>query len=150
MTSSNEVGAASPSSFARGVENLAGQLPTMARIASSWTQSTRLLGFVFVARSSALSMSLGVVDRAGRFSAVRLPQVRSSAVMALTIPSIVRAGDDRAIGVDAGTGQVARCPASGSRMIPEMKLEAAALGLPGRTATVMSRRLRPRINPRRV
>ena len=58
MTSSNEVGAASPSSFARGVENLAGQLPTMARIASSWTQSTKLLGFVFVTRSSVSWLAL--------------------------------------------------------------------------------------------
>ena len=53
-------------------------------------------------------------------------------------------------GVSGATGQVARSPASGSRMIPETKLDAAALGLPGRTATVISRTERPRTNPLRV
>ena len=62
----------------------------------------------------------------------------------------MRRGEDSATGVSGGTGQGARSPASGSRMIPDMKLDAAAFGLPGRTDTVISRTERPRTNPLRV
>ena len=48
------------------------------------------------------------------------------------------------------TGSVASWPASGSRMMPEKKLEAAALGAPGRTLTVGSRIPTPSKNPRRL
>jgi len=44
----------------------------------------------------------------------------------------------------------ARNPASGSRMIPDMKPDSAAFGLPGRTDTVMSRTDLPRANPLRL
>ena len=66
------------------------------------------------------------------------------------MPSIVLAGEESAIGVSGGTGHAARRPASGSRTIPERKLEAAAFGAPGRTATVIRRTVRPRRNPLRV
>ncbi len=49
-----------------------------------------------------------------------------------------------ATGVSSGTGQAARTPASGSRIMPLKKPEAAPLGWPGRTLTVISRTLRPR------
>ena len=60
------------------------------------------------------------------------------------------AGEPRATAVAAGTGQRARSPASGSRTMPLRKLDAAALGRPGRTETVIRRTLRPRTRPRRV
>jgi hypothetical protein len=41
------------------------------------------------------------------------------------------------------TGQTASTPASGSRMMPLKKDEAAPLGRPGRTVTVISRAARP-------
>ena len=41
-------------------------------------------------------------------------------------------------------------PASGSRMMPEKKLDAALLGLPGRTQMVGSRMPTPSKKPRRV
>jgi hypothetical protein len=65
-------------------------------------------------------------------------------------PSMVRAGEARATAVSRGTGQAARWPASGSRIMPLKKLEAAPLGLPGRTLTVISRTLRPRMKPLRA
>jgi hypothetical protein len=78
--------------------------------------------------------------------AVRLPQVASSTAAARRIPSIVRRGDDSATGVSGSTGHRARSPA-GFAMIPDRKPDAAALGRPGRTDTVMSRTDRPRTNP---
>ena len=63
---------------------------------------------------------------------------------------MVQRGDETAIGVESATGQIARSPFSGSRMMPETKLDAAAFGRPGRTVTVIRRRLRPRSIPRRV
>ena len=95
-------------------------------------------------------MSVGVVVSAGRFIAVRLPQAASLAVAASSSPSSARPGEASVIGVLGGTGQRARSPASGSRMIPDTKLDAAAFGWPGRTATVISRTDRPRRNPLRV
>src|SRR5580693_2353197 len=98
----------------------------------------------------ASAIAWGVVASAGRFIAVLLPQATSLTAAARRIPSRVRRGEDSATGVSAGTGQVARTPARGSRTIPDMKLDAAALGLPGRTDTVISRTERPRTKPRRL
>src|SRR2546429_314021 len=67
---------------------------------------------------------------------------------------------ERALGLEAGlacvcttvsaTGSSASRPASGSRMMPEKKPEAALLGLPGRT-TMLGRRIpTPSQKPRRV
>jgi len=95
-------------------------------------------------------MSLGVVVSPGRFIAVRLPQPASVAAAARSSPSSARPGEASATGVSAGTGHGARSPASGSRMIPDTKLDAAAFGRPGRTATVISRTDRPRAKPLRV
>src|SRR5246127_5284678 len=97
----------------------------------------------------ASAMSLGVVASAGRFIAVLLPQTASLTAAARRIPCSVRRGEDSATGVSGGTGQAARSPARGSRMIPDMKLDAAALGLPRRTVTVISRADRPRREPLR-
>ena len=56
---------------------------------------------------------------------------------------IAEAGDRTHIEVSAPTGQTASAPASGSRMMPLAKLEAAAFGFPGRTTIVGSRTARP-------
>ena len=50
----------------------------------------------------------------------------------------------------SGTGSDASSPASGSRMMPEKKPDAARLGLPGRTTTLGSRMPIPSQKPRRV
>ena len=97
----------------------------------------------------AVAIYRGVVAaRAG--SARSAAPAASLTSAARRIPCRVRRGEDSAIGVSGGTGQAARSPASGSRMIPDMKLDAAAFGLPGRTDTVISRTERPRTNPLRV
>jgi hypothetical protein len=95
-------------------------------------------------------MSATVVASDGRFSAVRGPHSASLASRRRKMPSMVRAGDAMATGVASGTGQAAGRPASGSRIMPLKNPEAAPLGLPGRTLTVMSRTLRPRTKPLRV
>ena len=92
----------------------------------------------------AAAMSRGVVVSPGRVIAVRLPQSASVTAAARRIPSRARPGEASATGVSGGTGHGARSPASGSRMIPDTKLDAAAFGLPGRTAAVISRTDRPR------
>ena len=81
-------------------------------------------------RSIAAAMSRGVVVSPGSVIAVRLPQSASVAAAARRIPSRARPGEASATGVWAGTGHGARTPASGSRMIPDRKLEAAAFGRP--------------------
>ena len=63
---------------------------------------------------------------------------------------VARSGEARATSVSGSTGQTARWPASGSRMMPEKNPDAAALGRPGRTLTVASLMARPRRNPLRV
>ena len=49
--------------------------------------------------------------------------------------------------VSSGTGQTVSMPASGSRMMPLTNEDAAALGAPGRTATVGKRQAIPSTNP---
>src|ERR1700743_969093 len=98
----------------------------------------------------ASAMDRGVVASAGRFIAVVLPHVASPTAAARRIPCRVRRGDESAPGGPGGPGQVARSPASGSRMIPDTKLDAAAFGLPGRTAPVISRAERARTHPLRA
>jgi hypothetical protein len=88
--------------------------------------------------------------RAGRVTAVRPPHASSDEVAAQSSPSMARAGDMSAASVCGPTGQTARWPASGSRMMPERKPDAAAFGRPGRTVTVIRRTARPRRNPLRV
>ena len=53
-------------------------------------------------------------------------------------------------GSPAAPARVARSPASGSRIMPLKKPEAAPLGRPGRTLTVIGRTLRPAMKPLRV
>ena len=55
----------------------------------------------------------------------------------------MRVGDDIGCDTSGDTGQIDSTPASGSRMMPLKKDEAAPLGRPGRTVTVMSRAARP-------
>ena len=95
-------------------------------------------------------MSATVTVSAGRVTAVRPPQASSDEVAAQSSPSMARAGEMSATSVAAPTGQAARWPASGSRMMPDRKPDAAALGRPGRTLTVIRRTARPRRNPLRV
>jgi hypothetical protein len=52
--------------------------------------------------------------------------------------------------VSGDTGQTACCPAKGSRIIDEAKVEAARFGRPGRTTTVGSLNARPSRNPFRL
>ena len=84
-----------------------------------------------VTRSSASAIARGVVVKDGRFMAVRLPHRSSVVSAARRMPSIVRCGEESATGVSAGTGHTAASPATGSRMMLDRKLEAAAFGVPG-------------------
>ena len=50
----------------------------------------------------------------------------------------------------SGTGHIASLPCRGSLMIELTKLDAAAFGFPGRTATVGRRMIRPSQKPLRL
>ena len=63
---------------------------------------------------------------------------------------LARRGEANAITVSGDTGQTASCPANGSRIIDDAKVEAARLGRPGRTTTVGRRSARPSTNPLRL
>src|SRR5947209_924104 len=115
----------------------------MAPVWGSSDQSIRSLVPAPATRSSEAAIWRGVVVSAGRFIAVRLPHEASLASAASMMPCKVRRGEHSATGVPGGTGHTERLPASGSRMIPDRKLDAAALGLPGRTDTVIKRTDRP-------
>ena len=128
----------------------AGQVFTMLAMAASGTQSISAVAAGPATRSSAAAISRGVVVSAGRVSAVRGPHCASATSAARSRPSMVRAGDDSATGVSGSTGHTERCPARGSRSMPLRKLDAAPLGRPGRTLTVISRTVRPRTKPLRV
>ena len=65
-------------------------------------------------------------------------------------PATVLATDVTGWATCGSTGQMDSTPASGSRMMPEKKEEAAPLGFPGRTVTVISRAERPSMKPLRV
>ena len=95
-------------------------------------------------------MSATVRVSAGMVTAVRPPQASSEDVAAHSSAPMALAGEARATSVPGSTGQTARWPASGSRMMPDRKPEAAALGRPGRTLTVISRTARPVRKPLRV
>ena len=65
-------------------------------------------------------------------------------------PCTVFDGDDTGCVTLASTGQVVSTPARGSRMMPLKNEDAAPLGLPGRTVTVIRRAERPSTKPLRV
>ena len=75
-------------------------------------------------------MSRGVVVSPGMVIAVVLPQAASLAAAARRIPSRARRGEASETGVSAATGHGPRSPASGSRMISDRKLDAAAFAVP--------------------
>ena len=52
--------------------------------------------------------------------------------------------------VSGDTGATAASPFKGSRIMPLAKLDAAALGLPGRTLMVGMRSVRPSMKPLRL
>ena len=127
-----------PSARARAASITAGQLVTMLAMVGSGVQSIRLVACLPPSFSRAKAIVPTVVDRAGRLMAVRAPHASSLASAARISPSMVRAGEESATAVSGGTGHTARTPARGSRIMPLKKLDAAPLGLPGRTLTVIS------------
>jgi hypothetical protein len=58
---------------------------------------------------------------------------------------MVERGDAMGCKTSGDTGQTDGMPANGSRMMPLKNEDAAPLGLPGRTVTVIKRALRPSI-----
>ena len=102
------------------------------------------------ARSSAATMSPTVTVSAGRLTALRPPHAAPDVSAARRSAATARLGEHSATSVCASTGQTARWPASGSRMMPDRNPDAAPFGRPGRTHTVISRTARPRRNPLRV
>ena len=79
----------------------------------------------------------------GRFSERRWPHADAGSVYACSNEATTCRGDASHSSVSASTGQIAASPASGSRMMPDAKLDAAPFGLPGRTDTVGMRTARP-------
>src|SRR5258708_28817085 len=136
-----------PGRTAGGAGTGAGEFVTIPATAGSGTQSISALTSGPAARSSAATMSATVTVRAGRLTAVRPPQASSDDVAARSSPSIARAGEMMDASVRASTGQIARSPASGSRMMPDRKPDAAPLGRTGRTLTVAPTTAPPRSDP---
>lgn len=68
---------------------------------------------------------------------------------ALIIDSTQRRGEVMKTGVSGGTGQIAVSPFKGSRIIELKNVDAALLGLPGRTTIVGNLKTRPSIKPLR-
>lgn len=139
-----------PSRCARAEATRAGQLVTIRAMPGSGIQSISSAAAGPATLRSAAAISATVTVSAGRLTAVRPPHSSSVAVAARISPLTALAGDASATSVAGSTGQTARSPASGSRMMPDMKPDAAAFGLPGRTLTVTSRSARPRRKPLRV
>src|SRR5215469_15286366 len=140
----------SPSAVARAVEKRAGQLRTIDAMASSGSQPTRALTAGPATRSSVRTISPTVTVTDGRLTAVGSPHAVGAASAARSSPSIARAGELSATAVSGGTGAFADRPASGSLMMPDRNPDAAALGRPGRTLTVIKRTDRPWMNPLRA
>src|SRR5579872_2352915 len=139
-----------PSRAARSDRTLAGQVANILATAGSGTQSISARASGPAVRSRASAIWATDTVSAGRFTAVRPPQAWSEDVAAHNRPPMALAGDASTTSVPGSTGHVARRPASGSRMMPDRKPEAAALGRPGRTLIVISRIARPRRKPLRV
>jgi len=139
-----------PSPDARSARILAGQLAIIRAITGSGIQSISELTCGPAIRSSAAAMSATLTVSAGRFTAVRPPQAWPDDVAAHSSPPTALAGELSAASTPGPTGQIARWPASGSLMMPDRNPDAAALGRPGRTLTVIRRRARPSRNPLRV
>jgi len=136
-----------PSWPARSARTRAGQLATIRATCGSGIQSMSALTSGPATRASAVAMPATLIVSAGRLTALRPPHASSEAVAAHVRPAMALAGEASATSVPGSTGQVARCPASGSRMMPDMKPDAAALGRPGRTLIDTRRSARPRRNP---
>ena len=138
-----------PSAFARAVSKRAGQLPTMDSIFGSGCAFTSARAVAPPIRSSASSMSATVTEIPGNINILELPHALASRLSACIRLRITPRGESKYKGKDSGTGRSPVSPFNGSRIILLAKLEAAALGHPGRTAMVGSRRARPSTMPRR-
>ena len=101
-------------------------------------------------RSRLSSISAGVTESPGRFSARRLSSAAAGTRAACTRLCVTADGELIHNGVSSGTGHTLSRPAKGSRMIPLTNEDNAELGSPGRIATVASRELIPSMNPRLV
>ena len=136
-----------PRRSARLTSNVPGQLQTICMMRSSSSTYEHAPGLPAPATRSRLSsICPGVTDNPGKFTVRRgsRSDVRTRAActrLAITVP-----GDAIHSGVSSGTGQTVSIPASGSRMMPLTNDDAAALGVPGRTATVGRRQTMPSTN----
>jgi len=95
-------------------------------------------------------MSCTVASSEGSVSERFQPQSLDGRSWARTKASTVLRGLSSGIQLSGRTGQMASCPASGSRMIEDAKVDAARFGLPGRTTIVGRRSERPSTKPLRV
>ena len=80
----------------------------------------------------------------------RVPSLAVSRLAACSRKSIAARGEANQWRTLSGTGSTASWPASGSRMMPEKKPDAALFGLPGRTQIVGRRMPMPSKKPRRL
>ena len=95
-------------------------------------------------------MSATRMDKPGRLMTRRRPSRSAGRSCACNRLRMTERGDINQSGVSGLTGHTASSPCKGSRMIPLAKLEAARLGLPGRTTMVGNRMLRASTNPLRA
>ena len=139
-----------PRRAARSARILAGQVANIREIAGSGIQLISELTSGPAMRSSAAAISATDTVSAGMVTAVRPPHASPDDVAAHSSAATALAGEASATSVLGSTGHTARWPASGSLIMPDRKPDAAALGRPGRTLTVIRRRARPSMNPLRV
>ena len=127
-----------------------GQVRTIRSIAGSRSNVTRSATASPATFRSASTISRTVTEMPGTLIVRDAPNALAGASCAITRLATTVRGDTSQMRVDASTGQLASTPASGSRMMPLANEDAALFGLPGRTLTVGSRRLRPSRKPLRV
>ena len=138
-----EASGVKPKAAARCAEPPLAQLATMPAICSLRTNLTCFLTSGPATSSKAFSISLTVTLRPGKFKAKR-PCMASRLASKMVIKHLmVLLGEETECDTFSSTGQMDSMPANGSRMMPLKKEEAAPLGLPGRTVTVIKRAARP-------
>jgi MFS family permease len=123
------------------------QTISVMRCSGCWVTRARTAGPP--TRSRLASISAGVTQMPGRFSVRQVPRRVPSSAIACTRLATTMSGDESHSRVSIGTGRFEGRPASGSRMIPLAKEEAAEFGFPGRTTMVGSRQTRPSTKPLR-
>ncbi len=139
-----------PIAFAASVRKRTGHVFTMPWMRASGTKRTRETVSAPATRPIASIIWRTESVMPGRFTTRVIGHAGDGRSCAWTNASTTRRGERIQTPVVSGTGHTLSTPASGSRMMPLAKEDAARLALPGRT-TIVGRRIdRPSMNPLRV